>query len=477
MKQARDQEIRQQTVGGRRRSRTVWLLLLGAGLLAKPAAGQSINLNQAIEQGTQAYPFLKSKQAEIQSAEKRLQSGRTEFLPSIIVQDQYTYGTSNGLNGSFFPNEGAAMGTSGGIRPENIYRGTTGSFASAIIDWRIVNFGRVKASVKAAEADLNRSQTDYENEIFQHQIRIIDAYLTLLVNQKLVDVQRANLQRAQTFKKVIDAGVSSGMRAGVDSSLATAEAVRARLQLLESEQREQVQRLRLSELMGQVQPGMRIDSMRFYTTLPQTTFQSDSISPKNPVLRLFQSQINLSSARSTALQRSMLPSVSLVGGGWARGSGFTNADDTFSMNFNQGLGYQSYNYLFGVVARWNLTNTLRLKHDYRAEQFQVERFRQLYNDQQLRITRQNREAETQLLLGLEQARQAPVQLRAARQAYNQAQARYQNGLADLPTLLQSFVTLNRAEIDGYVATSNVWRFLLLKAAAEGDLSIFMNQIK
>ncbi|GAB3931106.1 hypothetical protein GCM10028804_42430 [Larkinella terrae] len=449
------------------------LLLLGSGV----GQAQTLSLSQAIEQGTQAYPFLKSKQAEIRSAEKRIQSSRTEFLPSMIVQDQYTYATSNALNGSFFPNEGTSISTSGGIRPDNIYQGTTGSFLSAVIDWRVVNFGRVKANVKVAEADLHRSQIDYENELFQHQIRIVDAYLTLLVNQKLVDVQRANLQRAQTFKNVVDAGVRSGMRAGVDSSLATAEAVRARLQLLESEQREQVQRLRLSELIGQVQSGIRVDSMRFYTTLPQTNFQSDSISPKNPVLRFFQSQINLSSARTVALQRSMLPSISLVGAGWARGSGFTNADETFKMDFNRGLGYQAYNYLFGVVARWNLTNTLRVKQDYRAEQFQVERFRQLYNDQQLRITRQNREAETQLGLGLEQARQAPVQLRAARQAYNQAQARYQNGLADLPTLLQSFVTLNRAETDGYVATSNVWRFLLLKAAAEGDLSLFMNQIK
>ncbi len=458
------------------RQKVLAVLLCITNLWFADARAQTLTLTQAIDQGTQAYPFLKSKQAEIKSAEKRVQASRTEFLPSMIVQDQYTYATSNALNGSFFPNEGTAISTSGGIRPDNIYQGTTGSFVSAVIDWRIINFGRVKANVKAAEADHHRSQSDYENELFQHQVRIIDAYLTLLVGQKLVDVQRANFERAQTFKNVVDAGVKSGMRAGVDSSLATAEAVRARLQLLESEQREQVQRLRLSELVGQVQTDLRVDSMRFYTTLPQTRFESDSISPKNPVLRLFQSQMDLSSARSTALQRSMLPSISLVGAGWARGSGFTNADESFRMDFNRGLGYQATNYLFGVVARWNLTNTLRLKHDYRSEQFQVERFRQLYNDQQLRITRQNREAETQLSVGLEQARQAPVQLRAARQAYNQAQARYQNGLADLPTLLQSFVTLNRAETDGYVATSNVWRFLLLKAAAEGDLSIFMNQL-
>ncbi len=439
--------------------------------------GQSVTLSQALEQGVGNYPFLKSKQAEIRSAERRVQSGKTEYLPTLILQDQYTYSTNNSLNGSFFPNEGTSISTSGGIRPENIYQATTGSFASAVVEWRAINFGRVKANVEVAEADLKRSQTDYENELFQHKIRVIDAYLVLLINQKLVEVQRSNVERAQTFKRVVDSGVQSGMRAGVDSSLATAEAVRAKLLLLESQQREQVQRLRLSEFLGQVQENLRVDSMRFYTSLPQTHFLSDSVSPKNPLLTFFQSQINLASARSVAVQRSRLPSISLVGAGWARGSGVSNVGDAAHPSFSQGLGYQVSNYLVGVVARWNVTNAIRIKHDYKSEQFQVDRFRHLYNDQHLRIHRQNQEAETQLMMGLEQARQAPIQLRAAQQAYNQAKARYQSGLTDLPTLLQSFVTLNRAEIDGYVATSNVWRYLLLKAAAEGDLSLFMNQVK
>ena len=169
--------------------------------------------------------------------------------------------------------------------------------------------------------------------------------------------------------------------------------------------------------------------------------------------------------------------ISLVGVGNARGSGFSNQGDVFLNNQINGLGYQVGNYLLGVVARWNITNLLRTRHDYQADQFLVERSRQLLNEQRLRINRQYQEADTQYELGLEQARQAPIQLRAARQAYNQAKSRYESGLTDLPTLLQSVVTLNRAEVDRYVAISNVWRFLLLKAAADGDLSLFMNQVK
>lgn len=460
------------------RIRTGWLLVLGTSLLTVHASGQSLTLNQVVEQSVRQYPFLKSKQAEVSSAERRLQASRTELLPTVILQDQYNYATSNSLNNSYFPNEGTNISTSGGVRANAISQGSFGSYASASIEWRAITFGRIKANLDVAKADLQRSQVDYENELFQHQVRTIDAYLLLLINQKLVQIQRSNLDRAQTFKRVVDAGVRSGMRAGVDSSLATAEAVRARLLLLSSQQQEQVQRLRLSELAGQLQSNMRVDSMGFYTALPNGDFRSDSLSPKNPTLQLVQSQINLSAARSLATQRSGMPVISLVGVGNARGSGFSNQQgEIFQSNQLNGLGYQVGNYLVGVVARWNLTNLLRTHQDYQADQFLVERSRQLLNTQRLQITRQYQEADTQYQVALEQARQVPIQLQAARQAYNQAKSRYESGLTDLPTLLQSVLTLNRAEVDGYVAVSNVWRFLLLKSAAEGDLSLFMNQVK
>ena len=454
--------------------RSVLFLL---ALWSLPALGQTQTLNQVLDQSVRQYPFLKAKQAEISSADRRVKASQTEYLPILILQDQYTYATSNSLNNSFFPNEGTAISTSGGVRPVTISQASFGSYTSAVIEWRAITFGRVKANVNVAKADLQRSQADYDNEIFQHRVRTIDAYLLLLINQKLVQIQQSNLERAQTFKRVVDAGVRSGMRAGVDSSLATAEAVRARLLLLESQQREQVQRLRLAELTGLLQPNLQVDSLSFYTSLPTGANLSDSLSPKNPTLQLFQSQINLSAARSLATQRSAMPVISLVGAGNARGSGFSNQGDVFQTNQLNGLGYQVGNYLFGIVFRWNLTGILRARQDFQADQFLVERSRQLFNTQRLQITRQYQEAETQYQVALEQARQAPIQLKAARQAYNQARSRYESGLTDLPTLLQSVLTLNRAEVDGYVAVSNVWRFLLLKAGADGDLSLFINQVK
>ena len=181
-------------------------------------------------------------------------------------------------------------------------------------------------------------------------------------------------------------------------------------------------------------------------------------------------------ARSLAVKRSYLPSVSLVGAGWGRGSGVSNKDDSFRTDFGSGVKYQVYNYLIGVSTRWNLTSIFKVRNDYHAEQFQAERFKSLYKTQQLQLDRQARESEIQFQLSLAQARLTPVQLAAARTAFNQAEARYQSGLTDLFTLAQSVNTLNRAEVDKFVTNGNAWRSLLLKAAAAGDLDIFLSQI-
>lgn len=449
------------------------LILLSA--TGYQANAQKVSLQQILEEGKQNYPFLKSKQAEIKTAESRIKSAKTDYLPSFIIQDQYTFSTGNSVNGAFLPNEGSALSPSGGIRTENIYKGAFGSFTTAMVDWKVFNFGKVNANVKAAQADISRSQADYENELFQHQVRIVDAYLILLINQKLVEAQRQNLERALVFKQVTDAAVESGMRPGVDSSLAGAEFAKAKLLLLESRRAEKVQRLRLSELSGHLEDSIQVDTMRFYSQLP-VTVNPDNTFLKNPSLLFSQAQIDASYARSQAVRKSFLPSISLTAAGWGRGSGVSNVDNAYRTDFSSGVSYQVYNYLFGISTRWNLTSILKVKNDYKAEQFQVERFKEIFNTQKIQLDRQSREAQMQLELSLEQAKLTPVQLEAARTAFRQAEARYESGLTDLFTLAQSVTTLNRAEVDRFITNGNVWRALLLKAAASGDLSLFLNQL-
>jgi hypothetical protein len=73
--------------------------------------------------------------------------------------------------------------------------------------------------------------------------------------------------------------------------------------------------------------------------------------------------------------------------------------------------------------------------------------------------------------------EAPIQMKAASDAYLQKSVLYKNGLTNIVDVTQALYALNRAETDHDIANNNVWQALLLKAAATGDFNLFENEIR
>src|SRR5690606_31992900 len=200
----------------------------------------------------------------------------------------------------------------GGIRPDNNSQATWGSYTSALIEWNVFNFGKVARNVEAAGIAATAADANLEHEILQHKVTIADAYLLTLMYDKLAKIQEVNLRRAQTFADVVNAGVNSGMRAGVDSSLASAELTKARLLVLQAVKERKTQALRLQELTGiQTTEEVEIDSMVFLSSVPVTHETEAGKLKSNPLLRYYQLRHEASHARSLAVKRSFLPSITL----------------------------------------------------------------------------------------------------------------------------------------------------------------------
>lgn len=434
-------------------------------------------LPDLIDEGVRNYPGIKASLAEKESALRDVSAAKSEYIPKVTAQHQYTYGTSNNVAGAFYPN-GAVISPSGSIRPGNINTAAWGSYTSAIFEWNVFNFGKVSANVDASKRTSEAADYNYENELLQHKVRIADAYLQTLMYEKLAEIQSVNLQRAETFSSVVNAGVASGMRAGVDSSLASAEFAKAKLLLLQAQRERKVKTLQLQELTGLLSaPEMDIDNMSFLSVLPATPDISVSNTQSHPLIRFYHLRADASRARSIATKRSYLPSISLVGAAWARGSGIYPEDDSYHTGFRDGTKYQVQNYLLGISTRWIISDLFVTRHRYKSESYRALRDDALLKEGEARTRRELNESQMQYEVSLEQAHMAPVQLKAARDAYRQASARYESGLSDLPTLMQSMVTLNRAEADMAIAYINVWRSLLAIAALKGDFSIFMNAVR
>ncbi|MEO8471177.1 MAG: TolC family protein [Chryseolinea sp.] len=452
------------------------LIIVAASFACLQGHSQNLDMLSALEQSKKNYPLIKARQADVISASHDVGAATAEYIPKLTVQHQYTYGTSNSIAGSYYPNP-AVISPAGGIRADNIYTATWGSYTTSMFEWNIFNFGKVAANITASKANYESAQAAYENEVFQHQIRVADAYLLALIAKKLTAIQQSNINRALHFRQVVDAGVRSGMRPGVDSALAHAEYVKAQLQLLESRRNEKSQRFQVAELTGAIPEVMTdLDSMQFFTTLPLLPDTVGISYTANPLLRVYRTRANTTIARSVAIRRTFLPSITLVGAAWARGSGISPADDSFKTSFSDGAHYQVYNYLLGVSTRWTLTDLVPIRQRYKSEKYKSVRDQELYNEQSIKVLRQQKESEMQYELLMEQAHTAPIQLSAAQRAYLQAFARYTSGMTDLPTLLQAMLALNRAEADLAVTYSNAWRALLAIAASKGSIDLFVKEI-
>lgn len=474
-----------------RRKRFYWLFSILISFwysqsLAQPGtplstADNPLTLSKALELARTNYPSLRGKLANIRAAESDAQALAMALLPQAGVQAQTLNATSNQVRGAYVSNGGLLLPVSGvrtdGFRNQAAW--TSG--LSMVVDWEAITFGRRQARRSQARLAVEQAQADYEGELFTHQVRVCDAYLLALNAQKSVALQTANLQRSQELQRIIRASTEGGLRPGIDSAVANTEVARAQLQVLESQQLAQQQVLRLTELIGQPNPTVQLDSMVFYNQLPQLPLTPGSNPALHPQLRVYQKNIDLGRANETLLKASALPSISVLGSLQGRGSGISEQaqpDGTFRIDpsLGAGLPLRSYNYIVGVTAIWRPTDLWRTKYALSGQRERVNASQQAYDQQALGIQAASQNAVLQLQLARARAQQAPLQLDAAKQAYIQSQARYESGLDNIQALTQTSALLNRAEVDQALVTNSVWRALLLRAATAGDLDSFLQQL-
>jgi len=445
-----------------------------------PQVPQPLTLPQALQAAQANYPALRARQAGVAAATADVRTVRANYLPQLTAQAQALNGTSNQVRGALLGGVGL---TESGVRDFTSSQAAWTSQGMLYIDWPAVTFGRYRADVRRAQAGISQAQADYDQELFTHQTQVADAYLLALAAQQAVTLQAANLRRTQAVQRVVRAGTRAGIQAGIDSSTAGAEVSRARLQVLASRQQAAQQRVRLASLLGTpVQALVLTDSTRFFARLPALPTGADTARLRyHPTLRAYQQRVASSEALANSLATNSRPTLSVVGATWGRGSGTASAasaDGTYAIDpsLGAGLPFKVYNYAVGAALTWRVTELIHTKRAVAAQQARSTQALADYDQQALQLRTAQQNAQLQLDLVRQVAQEAPVQLDAARRAYTQAQARYNAGLDNLVVLTQAALVLNRAENDQAIATSNVWRALLLRAATAGNLAPLLGQL-
>lgn len=438
-----------------------------------------LTLPKTLELARTNYPSIKARQSAQMRAAKEIDAIHAEYLPEAIATGYMNFGTNNGIAGTFFPYN---SNVSGGVRSVGIYTPIFGSYAALELSWSAFTFGKAEARIAAAQTELERADAEYQNEVFRQQITVADSYLLTLMAERLVAVQENNLRRSEVFYTISKAKATSGIVSGVDSALAAAEFSKSRLLLLESRKNADLQRIKLAELIGlSARTTIILDTMAFFNQLPNDKpLEEKSIAAvldNTPALKAAQKSVELSQARSEALQRAWLPSLRLWGNVFGKGSGVQNADNSFHTDFASGVAFQALNYTTALSLRFDIFDILRSNERAAVEKAYSQELRYEYDTKRLEAERGYEYATAQFRIASAQAQESPVQLTAASASYNQSNARYQSGLAPLTELVQSYYILSRADADVAVAYSNAWRALLFKAASIGDTELFLSQLK
>jgi outer membrane protein TolC len=456
---------------------TVALLLSGTG-----AKSQALTLKEAVNSALNNYGSIKAKGSYLKASEASVKQASSIYLPNLSVAAQQAYGTANGQFGPVIAIGGLNAASSGPPFLSQNWNAAFGGLYLANISWDFFSFGRVRENVKVAQAQVLQDASDLDQEKFQQEVKVSGAYLSLLAAQRIKLSQEKNLQRAEALRGVVLARALNGLNPGVDSSQANAEVSSAKIALTNAINYEAEQARLLAELMGLPYQEFILDTI-FINRIPASLY---AVSPGNeerhPILKFYQSRINVSLQQEKYFDRFKYPVFSFVGVLQSRGAGFDANysqvyPNAYTHNYWDGVKPTTGNYLLGIGVTWNLTNPIRIHQQVAAQEWTSRGLQNEYELVSQQIKTQLALADQKIKYAVANYHEAPIQMKAASDAYLQKSVLYKNGLTNIVDVTQALYILNRAETDRDISNNNVWQALLLKAAASGDFGLFENDIQ
>jgi outer membrane protein TolC len=439
-----------------------------------------LTLQKALSIALSKQQILKAKDNYAKASAEGVISARRDGLPDLTLSAQQAYGTINGINGLTSGLPGLTTITNGPISATQNWNAAFGAFYSSSIDWNIFSFGLQRAHVAEAKGFADRDAADLEQEKFQQQVRVAGAYLNLLAARQLHYSMEVNLARVSQLRDVIRIRTVNGLNAGVDSTIANAELSKARMAITDAINYEQSQAANLAQQMGVDNQSFALDSTyinQLPSRLPEQVVEDIS---NNPELKFLAARVKSSDLSADFIAKTSLPRLSLFGVLQDRGSGFgtgynPNVPDSYNQSYFNGIDPVRGNYLIGIGITWNLTDISRVISRVKSQHYNSDALKNEYNYQENNLTNQLKEGNKQLANALQKYREAPIQLKAANEAYGQKKNLYSNGLATIVDVTQTLYNLNRAETDKDIASTAVWQALLYMAASSGKFNLFTNQ--
>lgn len=398
------------------------------------------------------------------------------WLPDVKLNYQADIGTNNNVPGAYF-GFGIVPSNSGGVRPVNVSDAALSNLGIATLDWEIYNFGRYKAQNKVAVSDLNVSENHYKLSKYQLQANAIEGYLQLYQLENLLRIQQENINRNQQIRSSILSLAKSGVRAGVDTSIAEAELSKSRLVLIELTNKFKQTQQQLSAISGIPYQNIVADTtiVKPLLTLTGSVALTTAGSLSHPLISYYQSLYQNSKEKENLVRKTYLPKIMFEGAVWGRGSSLTQNNEYAALN--EGWGLSRSNYLAGIGISYNLTDLKRKQLRLNTQKSNSTYEQNRLTEQQVNLATSNQQAETELQTALQRLVEIPDQLAASQAAYRQKYALYKNGLIDLIELDIAQNLLYRAEADYATAKYSFCHAIFERAITQNQIEPLLTSLK
>jgi outer membrane protein TolC len=406
-----------------------------------PLLGQILSMEDAVHNALSNYPSLAAQQSALEAVRANIHVLKDNRLPNVRLHDQVNVGTANGLSGSYF-SMGLIVPTSGGRRPENSGELASGNIALATADWEVFNFGRFQAEDRLARAEIAVGESAVEREKFGIRQTVINTYLDLFWLRQTLNIEERNLSRVNTIRRIIANLVQNGIRPGLDSSLASVELSRAKLNYFQMKEDFQRALIQLITLTGNPVQSMEIDTT-FHERALMAQPSAAGLTADHPQLRYRDNLVNRQMTEIEVIRKTALPKFSLLTSAWARGTSL-DINNNFGP-LGSGFGYSRTNFLVGVAATVNLTDFHRIKNRSQLQQWKVQQARSQLDLEKIQL--QNALTTTDSVMATIRLAltELPTALNSAELAYQQRLSLYNNGIENILGLTDALQLLTAVE--------------------------------
>src|SRR5688572_13039591 len=202
-----------------------WLFIIFSAARSQ-TIDNTVGLRELLARVSKQSSFLMSDSAAILIKIAQQNATKYNVLPSLKLNIQGNVGTNNNMPGGYF---------SYGIVPGNARVRNEGNSATILTDlaiaslsWDIYDFGERKADQQVAASDVFVEQSRLNQHKYDLEAHVIETYLQWLQVEDLLNIQIQNIERNAEIRQSILALAKSGIKAGVDTSIAEAEISRLR---------------------------------------------------------------------------------------------------------------------------------------------------------------------------------------------------------------------------------------------------------